>query len=125
MFVTKRTYDALWEQFKAYRDNAKAKEVNADERYEEAMEIVRTQASEIRELRSQVEQARMTPQTKADTEAAYARGVAAAHRSITAYFLTQVVPETTAKAKDLVAAARALRHPLPDLDTDTDKEPNP
>jgi len=82
----------------------------------EANQIIRDLAEERDRYRSDLEQAMLTPKVKADTEAAYQRGVADGLRKLARWLLDQMIPEATAKAEKLVEEARRLSEPLPDVE---------
>jgi len=115
-FVSLAKYKRLEAQFDHVHGLVLNEKRKLEEGLDAAMAKVRELAQERDQLRLSLEQARLTPSAKADTEAAYQRGYAAALQNLGRYLLVHTLPPVTAKAKELVAAARELAKPLPDLD---------
>jgi len=107
----------FWDRI-SFVSRAKYKRLQADfsRSLNEANQTIRDLAEERDRYRSDLEQAAMTPKVKADTEAAYQRGVADGLRKLARWLLDQMIPEATAKAEKLVEEARRLSEPLPDIE---------
>lgn len=107
----------FWDRI-SFVSRAKYKRLQADfsRSLNEANQIIRDLAEERDRYRSDLEQAAMTPKVKADTEAAYQRGVADGLRKLARWLLDHPIPEATAKAEKLVDEARRLSEPLPDVE---------
>ncbi|MEV4454426.1 hypothetical protein [Microbispora sp. NPDC049633] len=126
-FVPLATYKRLQTLLDAVEARMADEKARHRAAYAEAMATVSQVAAERDALRIELERARMTPQTKADTEAAYARGLAAASRRYGRYFLGEVLPEHEMSARKLSQIARDLAKADPGHDPhadDTTTTPN-